>query len=391
MMFTALLSIVLVFATVLVAVETRVRRPPPDQGGFQTFFRQVEKICIERPDLIPDCDRFLEPPGARGNNAPNNPNETRPTRLVLPFLDPRPWVLPALISSTVVAALTALALALVLGRRIAQPVVEVSSAARRLADGQLNTRVPVPSSRDPADETAQLARSFNSMAQALEQNENERRQLIADIAHELRTPLTVMQSRLEALEDGVFPLEPSEITRLQTQTRFLSRLVEDLRLLSLADAGRLSLEKRPVNLETLALEVAHAFESRAERDGKRIRLSTKPVTVNADPDRMRQVLTNLLENALKYTRSEVQLQLCQQGTQVRISIADDGDGLLEVDLERVFDRFFRADESRNRASGGSGLGLSIVRAIVELHGGRIEARNRVPHGAEFNVQLEARN
>jgi signal transduction histidine kinase len=287
-----------------------------------------------------------------------------------------------------VAALAAFGLALVLGRRIARPLVAVSSAAQLVAGGQFSARVPVPSTPDPADETAQLARSFNSMAQALEQNENERRQLIADIAHELRTPLTVMQSRLEALEDGVFPLEHSEIARLQTQTQFLARLVEDLRLLSLADAGRLSLEKRSVNLEALSLEVAQAFQSRAERDHKTIRVDTRAATVNADPDRLRQVLTNLLENALKYARSEVHLRLEHEDRYARVTVSDDGDGLPETDLDRVFDRFYRADESRNRASGGSGLGLSIVRALVQLHGGRVNARNRSPNGAEFTVLLE---
>jgi two-component system, OmpR family, sensor histidine kinase BaeS len=286
-----------------------------------------------------------------------------------------------------VAVLVAFGVALLLGRRIARPVQEVSSAARLVAGGQLSARVREPSSRDPADETAQLARSFNVMAQSLEKNELERRQLIADIAHELRTPLAVMQSRLEALEDGVFQLDQSEIGRLQSQTKFLSRLVEDLRVLSLADAGRLSLERRAVDLEPLAREVAHSFTARAEREGKRIHLSTVSAPIKADPDRVRQVLTNLLENALKYARCEVQLNLSLETAHARVTVTDDGDGLPPEDLERVFDRFYRADGSRNRASGGSGLGLSIVRAIVELHGGSVAARNITPHGAEFSVVL----
>ena len=290
--------------------------------------------------------------------------------------------------STGLAAVLALATALLIGQRVAQPIQAVSRAAQAVASGQLSARVGVRQRANSADETAQLALSFNRMAQSLEKNELERRQLIADIAHELRTPLAVMISRLEALEDGVFALDQSEVTRLQVQTRFLARLVEDLRVLSLAEAGRLSLEAHRVDLRLLTLEIASGFQARAAQIDKRIRVTTQAAFVNADPDRLRQVLTNLLENALKYASSEVKVTLnLDSSGQARVVIADDGDGLPPADLPRVFDRFYRSDESRNRSSGGSGLGLSIVKALVELHRGHVSARNIEPRGAEFTVVL----
>ncbi len=384
-MMAAFSSVALLFVAVYIGADTRGRLPPQDTKVTQTFFQNARELCQTRPELLQNCPEWLmnnEQKRADGGGHPSGP---RPPKPRVDIFDPRPWVIPILIGSTVVAMLLALALALLMGQRIARPIQDVSRAARLVAGGSLDARVREPKDPTPGDETAQLARSFNSMAQTLERNENERRQLIADIAHELRTPLTVMQSRLEALEDGVFALDASEIARLQAQTKFLSRLVEDLRVLSLAEAGRLSLERRSVDLEVLVREVAQGFEARAEREGKTLRVNTQSVNVNADPDRVRQVLTNLLENALKYTASAVKLNLSHDAATARVTISDDGNGLPSADLDRVFDRFYRVDESRTRASGGSGLGLSIVKAIVQLHGGSVSARNLEPHGAEFAV------
>ncbi len=382
MMFAALMSIVLVFVTILLTVEARVRRPPPEVTQVQRFFAEVAKICTDRPDLLNNCPNFVI------DGRPGSDKGSRNRGGQIDIFDPRPWVVPMLIASTVFAALLALGAALLIGRRIAQPIQAVSRAAQLVAGGQLSARVATLPRSSNGDETAQLALSFNRMAQSLEHNELERRQLIADIAHELRTPLAVMISRLEALEDGVFALDKSEVTRLQVQTRFLARLVEDLRVLSLAEAGRLSLESRRVDLRVLTLEIASGFQAKAGRERKTIRVTTEAAFVNADPDRLRQVLTNLLENALKYASSEVKISLEQDSSgQARVVVADDGDGLPPADLPRVFDRFYRSDESRNRSSGGSGLGLSIVKAIVELHRGRVTARNLEPRGAEFTVVL----
>ncbi len=396
MMLAALMSTLLIIATIYVTVESRVRTPPSEFIEIRAFFARVDQLCVDQPALLGGCPKFIvdgqssRASGAAASGAAMS-GAARPPRLrdgLNQLFDPRPWILPTLLLSTGLAAVLALATALLIGRRVAQPIQAVSRAAQAVASGQLSARVGVRQRANSADETAQLALSFNRMAQSLEKNELERRQLIADIAHELRTPLAVMISRLEALEDGVFALDQSEVTRLQVQTRFLARLVEDLRVLSLAEAGRLSLEAHRVDLRLLTLEIASGFQARATQIDKRIRVTTQAAFVNADPDRLRQVLTNLLENALKYASSEVKVTLSLDSSgQARVVIADDGDGLPPADLPRVFDRFYRSDESRRRSSGGSGLGLSIVKAIVELHGGRVTARNSAPRGAEFTVVL----
>ena len=392
MMFAALLSILFIIGTIYLTVESRVRTPPPEFVEVRTFFGRIAKLCVNQSALVGECPKFIidlqKQDASAATQAAQTPSSRTGRGGMNDLFDPRPWIIPTLILSTGFAALMALLTALLIGRRVAQPIQAVSRAAHAVASGQLSARVSVNSRADSSDETAQLAMSFNRMAQSLEQNELERRQLIADIAHELRTPLAVMISRLEALEDGVFALDQSEVTRLQVQTRFLARLVEDLRVLSLAEAGRLSLETRRVDLRLLTLEIANGFQARAAQSDKRIRVTTQAAFITADPDRLRQVLTNLLENALKYASTEVTLTLSvSPRLEALVVIADDGDGLPPSDLTRVFDRFYRSDESRNRSSGGSGLGLSIVKALVELHRGRVSARNLEPRGAEFTVVL----
>ena len=396
MMLAALMSTFLIIATVFLTVEVRVRTSRPEMIEVRGFFDRIAQLCVSQPDLMGECPRFitdvLNATSRNDSSAAARPLEPASSRGehggLSDIIDPRPWIVPTLVLSMVLAAALALATALLVGRRVAQPIQAVSLAAQAVAGGQLSARVAVSNRASSGDETSQLALSFNRMAQSLERNELERRQLIADIAHELRTPLAVMLARLEALEDGVFALDQSEITRLQVQTRFLARLVEDLRVLSLAEAGRLSLETRRVDLRLLTLEIASGFQAKAAQEHKTIRVTTQAAFVNADPDRLRQVLTNLLENALKYSSTEVKISLkVDTPAEALIVIADDGDGLPPSDLTRVFDRFYRSDESRNRTSGGSGLGLSIVKAIIGLHRGRVSARNLEPRGAEFTVAL----
>lgn len=284
----------------------------------------------------------------------------------------------------------ALGLAVLLARRFARPLEAVSAAAARVAGGDLSARAPVPHGGD--QETLALAGNFNAMAAALERQEGERRAMVADIAHELRTPLTIMQARLEALQDGVVAFGPGEVERLHRQTRLLARLVEDLRTLSLADAGRLSLERQPVRLEALARDVVGRFEDRALRDAVRLELepgrSGSPV-VQADPDRLAQVLSNLVDNALRHAPAGgwVRVRVEEEADAAALTVADSGPGVPDDSLARVFERFHRSDASRARASGGSGLGLAIVRTLVELHGGRVAVRNAPGAGAEFRVSL----
>ena len=236
-----------------------------------------------------------------------------------------------------------------------------------------------------------LAHHFNAMAAVLEQLERERQAMIADIAHELRTPLTILQGQLDAMQDGIVPFDERELGKLDAQTELLGRLIDDLRTLSLADAKRLTLERTPTDLVAVACRVCESFREKAQRGGLTLDFcSDAPhAPLHADPDRLAQVLSNLLENAVRYTppggRVEVSVHTLAGG--LELSVEDTGPGFPEGAQTRVFERFYRAETSRGRAGGGSGLGLAIVRTLVELHGGRVEAHNRAEGGAAFHVTL----
>lgn len=294
----------------------------------------------------------------------------------------------SLLIATLASSVLGILLALIFARRLARPIEAVSVAATRLASGDLSARIPAPKGND---ETALLARNFNRMAESLEKLETERKAMIADIAHELRTPLTIMQGRLEAIQDGVASLEMREIDRLHHQTRLLSRLVEDLRTLSLADAGRLTLERRPLDLCAVVQHTVAGFQGQAQDKGIKLqlRLPSPPLEVEADPDRLTQIISNLLHNAVAHTPAggTITVEVEARGKEVAVRVSDTGPGIPEEALPRVFDRFFRAEASRSRQSGGSGLGLAIVKALVELHGGMVEAKNRSSGGAEFRFLL----
>lgn len=275
------------------------------------------------------------------------------------------------------ATLVALAVALVVGglllRSIIHPLRQLTEASRAIARGDLFARAPVRGD----DEVAQLARAFNRMAESLARAEEARRNQTADLAHELRTPLTVLQGTLEAMVDGVYPPEPENLLAALAQVRTLSRLVEDLRLLSQADAGELTLHKAPLDLGEFLEEVVEAHRSAAQE--RRISLVLeRPAAIPlalADRDRLAQVMGNLMSNALRHTPSEgrITVRLTDRGRDVVVAVADNGPGVPPEDLPHLFERFWRRDPSRQRATGGSGLGLSIARHIVEAHGGHIWA------------------
>ncbi|MGB9776448.1 MAG: sensor histidine kinase [Anaerolineae bacterium] len=275
------------------------------------------------------------------------------------------------------ATLAALAVALVVGgllfRSIIHPLQQLTAASQAIARGDLSARAPVRG----ADEVAQLARAFNQMAENLARAEEARRNQTADLAHELRTPLTVLQGTLEAMVDRVYPADPENLLAALAQVRTLSRLVEDLRLLSQADAGELTLHRAPLDLGGFLEEVVEAHRSAAQE--RRISLSLeRPAAlplVLADRDRLVQVMGNLLSNALRHTPPEgrITVRLTDRGRDVVVAVADNGPGVPPEDLPHLFERFWRRDPSRQRATGGSGLGLSIARHIVEAHGGHIWA------------------
>jgi two-component system OmpR family sensor kinase/two-component system sensor histidine kinase BaeS len=276
-------------------------------------------------------------------------------------------------------------------------------AARKIAGGELNHRVEVPSRVLASQEVTGLAEAFNDMASSLEQAEAVRHDMVADIAHDLRTPLAVVQGNLQAILDGVYPLDRNEIASIHEQTLVLGRLVEDLRELAQAEAGKLDLQLQPVDSGALVEQIVGLYRETAAAYGVEIGLHQTAALphVIADPDRVKQVLNNLLTNALRYTPAggtirvgvgSVASRAEGMANEVEISVADTGPGIAPEDLGRVFDRFWRADKSRSRQpgeAGGSGLGLAICRQLVEAQGGKIGVESELGRGSRFWFTLPA--
>ena len=272
-----------------------------------------------------------------------------------------------------VALLLALVTAGLLARGIVAPVRSLTQAAQEIATGDLETRAPIRSK----DEIGTLAETFNAMAAHLEQTEAARRAQIADISHELRNPLAVLQGSLEALADGIYRPTPENLQPALDQVRTLNRLVADLHTLALTEAGALQLEIQPVEVNAFLARVCEAFQETfaAHKLTLRREDAARSLTAMADLDRLRQVINNILQNALRYVPAggEVVVTAAPKDEGVVIQIADNGPGLSEAHIPHLFERFWRGDPSRSRETGGSGLGLTIARQIVEAHGGRIAA------------------
>lgn len=278
---------------------------------------------------------------------------------------------------------------------IVQPIKRVSTAAAQLAGGDLSARAVLPQFPPNANELVSLTQNFNMMAQTLERLEHERQNMVTDIAHELRTPLTILQGQIDAMREGIRPTNDASLARLDRQTQLLARLVQDLRTLSLAEAGRLSLDLRVLDIVRFAEQVTASFGEKAVE--RSIYLSFVPavkeeVKVEADPDRLEQILSNLVSNALRHTPEggSVAVAVQRYGAQVRLSVTDTGLGLSDDALTYVFDRFYRAEkyaQGTTKGVGNSGLGLSIAKALVELHGGSVGAANTAQRGAVFHVSL----
>lgn len=269
-----------------------------------------------------------------------------------------------------------------------RPVRDLTSAARAIAAGDLARRVEVRSS----DELGVLAQSFNQMASSLEKAESLRREMTADVAHELRTPLAIMQARVEAVMDGVYPPSNDSLEPVLAQVRVLNRLIDDLRTLALADAHQLKLEKTRVNLSTWLPIVVEGLRQQAQSAGVLLRheVPDAPVMATLDPIRMEQVLGNLIGNAVQHTPAGGRVSVAMHaagGSEAVIEVADTGEGIPEEALPAVFERFYRADAARSRKTGGTGLGLAIVRKLVEAHGGTVRAANRPEGGALFTLTL----
>jgi len=332
-----------------------------------------------------------------------------------------------LLAAAAGVAILALLLGSLLARRIVRPVEDLAAAARGLGGGDLSRRVRVRS----RDELGRLGRAFNQMAAALERAEDLRRQMVADVAHELRTPLAALRAQLEALQDGLLAATPETVASLVDDAGHLGRLVDDLQDLALADAGRLTLDRQPLDLgdevraaaRSLGLELGAGAGAGLEID-----LTRGLPRIDADPRRLRQILHNLLDNArlhgasgtperpIRIAAREVdperhgQGRHDQGGKRVRLTVRDHGPGIPQQDLSRIAERFYRADPSRGRktagpaepaepagpagsgrpgARGGAGLGLAIARALIELHGGTLQVSNADGGGIEVAVTLPA--
>lgn len=305
--------------------------------------------------LPPDADRFLD------------------GQVKIMFL--------ALAAALVVAAV----LAWILARNVSRPVQRIGQTVRRLSDGDFDARAVEAAS----NEIGTLATHVNQLAESLGKSRTARQRWMADIAHELRTPVSVMKGEIEAMVDGVREPDERMTSSLSEEIDHLASMVDDLQALALADAGALNLRKEALDLAELAGQTADSYRNRlAQRD---IRLETgleKTAEVSGDAQRLRQLLHNLLENSSRYVESEGVVRLTvEAGEEVTLLLEDSGPGVSEEQLPQLFDRFWRAESSRARATGGSGLGLSICKNIAEAHGGRIEAEHSPLGGLLIRVVL----
>lgn len=296
----------------------------------------------------------------------------------------------AIIWSGIAAIIIALLLGIVLAQHLTRPLRQLTTATRAVAAGDLSQQVAVTSK----DELGELARDFNQMARTLESSEAQRQQLLADTAHDLRTPISVIRSHLEAMLDGVFPATPENLATVHEETLHLSRLVDDVRTLSLAETGQLPLNIASVDLADLLQQVVAAFLPLAETDGIQLNtLLSDTDPVMADAARLHQVLANLIANAIRYAPQgdqdppTINVILRDQLDSAQIIIQDNGPGLTDEQQQHVFDRFWRSDAARSRNQGGSGLGLTIAQSIIEAHGGSIAVASQAGSGTEFIVSL----
>ena len=293
------------------------------------------------------------------------------------------------------AALFLVVLILVVGRwqgshayrSYARPLADVIDAADAVAQGKLDARVP----EDSQGDFGRLARTFNRMANELELADRLRRDLMADVAHELRTPLHILQGNLEGLQDGIYQPTKEQISTMLDETRHLGRLVEDLRTLSLAEAGQLSLNREPIAVEELLSDMDTSFGGLAEAADVKFQVEcpaeVAQATLVADVGRLHQIFGNLIVNALRHTPrgGTVSLIAERSASGIKFRVRDTGSGISPEDLAHIFDRYWRAD--REGAPSTSGLGLAIARQLVGLHGGNISATSEPGLGTTFTVEL----
>ncbi|UCD97791.1 MAG: HAMP domain-containing protein [Chloroflexota bacterium] len=290
----------------------------------------------------------------------------------------------SLLVAIAVAGMVGLLLTFFLSRSILRPVDELISAARAMEKGDLSQRVTVRTK----GELGELANAFNAMAEGLTRLEQLRQNMVTDVAHELRTPLSNVRGYLEALRDGVVEPSPETIASVHEEAMLLNRLVDDLQELAMAEAGQLKLVSQPVDMKLLADKAVLSLKAQADEKGVKVEshLPEDLPLVEADAERMGQVLRNLLKNAITNTPSGGEIKICARtiDSQVEVSVQDNGMGISAEHLPNVFERFYRADQSRARSTGGAGLGLAIVKQLVEAQGGHVGIDSQVNVGTKVS-------
>jgi two-component system sensor histidine kinase BaeS len=367
--------------------ERTVTRLPDGALRIETKDAGTRQVAIIRAPLLPVTASdgstvarllVLPTPGVEVT-----PDDARAHRLV-----------GSLTRNLAVAAALAIAVALgvgiLLARRLSQPIEALTQIARGLGEGRRGERAPIRAPR----EVAELSRAFNGLADALERTEAARRRMVGDVAHELRTPLTRLRGQVEALRDGLLPLDMRTVESLYEEALLLSRLVEDVQQLAEADARGLPLREADIDLGELVRRAAAAIDAQARQAGVSLSVeSTVAAPLRADAERLTQVLGNLLANALAHLAPGGTLSVrAREGAHasVELEVQDDGAGIAAEHLPQVFDRFYRADPSRSRRDGGSGLGLAIVREIAEAHGGTATIASEPGRGTTVTVRLPRR-
>ena len=281
-------------------------------------------------------------------------------------------------------------IALMVSRWLTKPLGELSRGAKTLMRGDFNVHI----TRDTSDELGQLCKNFNELAKTLSANETARKQWVADISHEMRTPLSVIKAQIEAMEDGIRPATPENLALLKSKIDSLNSLINDLYELSLSDLGALTYTKEPVNVAELVDELAMDYKLRADAMGIVLNLHStlsKKAQLVCDRNRIHQLLRNLLENSLRYTDSpgHIHITAHQTKSSICIDVEDSAPGVADSELAKIFERLYRVEASRNRATGGAGLGLSICKNIVEAHQGSIRAANSSLGGVAISIHLPA--
>jgi two-component system sensor histidine kinase BaeS len=309
-------------------------------------------------------------------------------------------IVRSMLIGLILTTLLALVLGSILTGRLTGPLKELTFAVRRVGKGELSTHLEVKGN----DDIAMLGQAFNQMTEQLERNEEVRRNMVADIAHELRTPLAIISGKLESIQEGVLPLAAETLLPIQDETIRLSRLVQDLQQLSLAEAGKLPLHRQTLDMYLLLERIFEQFAFEFEERGIEGKLLGESQVLQADSDRLTQVFVNLIGNALLHTSSggkitvkaepwEANVSLItgekkSRGVKwIQVTVNDTGEGIPADELDRVFDRFYRVDQSRDRETGGTGLGLAIAKEFVQAHGGKIQAESEIGRGTCFRVLL----